>query len=257
MRKIKFLLVTFFTVSVWSLTAQIAINETFEASALPEGWTTQSYFVFGGSDYNCEGNNAVIHNLYSSNTSGHLTSPTQTSNGDDIHISYSWTARPYSTNAVDYIVYVEYATVADTWILLSEYEVTAETDCTEYTTTIAGADVPSGADFTFRVRDAWNSGDSYHAVDDVHIVQGSDTSVATVVIEGLEVFPNPVNDILTVNAVTKIDTITIFNFLGQEVLRSTPNLTQTKLNTNNLPQGAYIVKIKVGNQTVSYNLIKA
>ena len=256
MKKITFLFLTFFTAAAWSLNAQIAIHETFEASAIPEGWTTESYFVFGGSGYNCEGNNSVIHNLYSANTSGHITSPTQTSNGQDIQVLYSWTARPYSTNAVDYTVYVEYAVVADTWILISEYEVTEETDCTEYTATVAGTAVPSGSDFTFRVRDAWNSGDSYHAVDDVHIVQGSDTSVANVVIEGLEIFPNPVSDILTVNAVNSIDTITIFNLLGQEVLNSSSNTTQAKLNTNDLPIGIYIVKIKVGNQTVSYSLIK-
>ncbi len=107
--------------------------------------------MFGGSSYNCEGNNAVIHNLYSSNTSGHITAPTQTSNGQDIQVSYSWTARPYSTNDVDYIVYVEYATVAGTWILMSQYEVTEEMDCTVYTAIIAGEAVPSGADFTFRV----------------------------------------------------------------------------------------------------------
>ena len=254
MKKVIFLTI-FFT--IWSANAQISIHENFEESdAIPEGWTTESYLVFSGSEYYCEGVKSVIHNLYSSSPTGYITAPTQTSTGDDIQILYSWSARPYSTNLVDYSVYVEYTTDGETWVLISEYDVVEETSCTTLEATISGTDVPSGSNFTFRIRDTWNSGDSYHSIDDIHITQLDTTSIADATIDGLKIFPNPVENLLTITATDSITAISIINILGQKVLHDTPTTNRVQLNISDLLTGAYVVKIEVGDVVASYPLIK-
>lgn len=52
------------------------------------------------------------------------------------------------------------------------------------------------------------------------------------------VYPNPVNDILTINTViSSYNTFTITNTIGQSVLLETINATQTKVSVKSLPAG--------------------
>lgn len=87
----------------------------------------------------------------------------------------------------------------------------------------------------------------------VNIIGDPDTSgIADNIIDGFSMYPNPVVDVLNLNANTTIDTVSIFNMLGQEVLTS----NQTKIDMSVLPTGSYIVKVQAGEQVASYNLVK-
>lgn len=80
--------------------------------------------------------------------------------------------------------------------------------------------------------------------------------IADATIKGFAMYPNPVEDVLNLNAQNTIDAVSIYNLLGQEVLNATPSATETQINMSNLPTGAYIVKVQAGEQVGSYNLIK-
>lgn len=76
------------------------------------------------------------------------------------------------------------------------------------------------------------------------------------ILENMTVFPNPVNDILTLKAQENIETISIYNLLGQEVLRTQPKVLNTNIDMSSLPTGMYVVKVQVGDSIGSYKIVK-
>ena len=69
-------------------------------------------------------------------------------------------------------------------------------------------------------------------------------------------FPNPVKNELTLKSQKDIQNVTVFNMLGQEVLRTAPNTVNSTINMNELSQGAYFVKVTIGNVTETIRVIK-
>ncbi|MCK8481122.1 T9SS type A sorting domain-containing protein [Psychroserpens algicola] len=69
-------------------------------------------------------------------------------------------------------------------------------------------------------------------------------------------FPNPVKDELTLNAQKDIQTVAVYNMLGQEVLRTAPNAIESTIDMNGFSQGAYFVKVTIGNVTETIRVLK-
>ena len=74
-------------------------------------------------------------------------------------------------------------------------------------------------------------------------------------IEGLAIYPNPVNSgkiyITTKSSLDK--KVEIFNVLGKKVLETV--ITSKEVNVSNLSAGVYIIKIKEGDATATRKLI--
>ena len=68
--------------------------------------------------------------------------------------------------------------------------------------------------------------------------------------------PNPVNDQLAIKAQRKVDNITIFNMLGQVVLRQLPNSLECVVNMAEMQAGAYFVRVSMGNTIETVRVIK-
>ena len=62
-------------------------------------------------------------------------------------------------------------------------------------------------------------------------------------ISNLKYYPNPANDILTLENTENISSVSIHNLLGQQVASINPNATVVKLDVSKLNSGTYIVKI--------------
>ncbi|NRD23414.1 fibronectin type III domain-containing protein [Winogradskyella litoriviva] len=158
----------------WQSNAQIFIQESLD-SGFPAGWTQVSYFTSTAEAYLCEGSGNIADNMFSSaSNDGSFTSPNYVggSNGTDTTVEFQWLARPYLTNAVDYIIYVEYSTDdGAAWNSISSFGVTETTACSQYSETIPAASLPSGSDFKFRIRGEWQSGDSYFYLDNLSVTQ--------------------------------------------------------------------------------------
>lgn len=94
--------------------------------------------------------------------------------------------------------------------------------------------------------------------DGVYIFSGQcqGIGIAESVIEGFNMYPNPVKDMLTMEANDIITKLQIYNLLGQEVMLRSLNTSQVQLDVSQLKTGVYIVKVQAGNQVASYNLIK-
>jgi hypothetical protein len=69
-------------------------------------------------------------------------------------------------------------------------------------------------------------------------------------------YPNPVNDMLTIKAQASIDSITVYNMLGQAVVRSTPNATESTVDMSALQTGAYFVQVSINNTLKTVRVVK-
>lgn len=72
----------------------------------------------------------------------------------------------------------------------------------------------------------------------------------------IEAYPNPVNSILNISAMTEINEVTIYNLLGQQIISEQFNNNNIQLNTVTLQSGVYIVKAKGISGDASIKIIK-
>uniref|UniRef100_UPI0040492FF5 T9SS type A sorting domain-containing protein n=1 Tax=Gelidibacter sp. TaxID=2018083 RepID=UPI0040492FF5 len=69
-------------------------------------------------------------------------------------------------------------------------------------------------------------------------------------------FPNPVKNTLQLNAQSNIQNVSIYNMLGQEVLRTAPNTVNSTIEMSALQTGAYFVKVTINDRTETVRVIK-
>lgn len=69
-------------------------------------------------------------------------------------------------------------------------------------------------------------------------------------------FPNPVDNELKLNAQKDIQNVTVYNMLGQEVLRIAPNAVESTVDMSGFNQGAYFVQVTIDNSVETIRIIK-
>ncbi|WP_299386371.1 fibronectin type III domain-containing protein [uncultured Lacinutrix sp.] len=69
-------------------------------------------------------------------------------------------------------------------------------------------------------------------------------------------YPNPVKNTLTLNAQQAITNVSVFNMLGQQVIRTAPNAVSNIVDMSNLQSGAYFVQVTVGTSVETVRIIK-
>lgn len=70
------------------------------------------------------------------------------------------------------------------------------------------------------------------------------------------VYPNPVGDFVTVSNEETINSIAVYNTLGQEVMALFPNEKEIKISTSKLYNGVYFIKIVSGNKSKTVKISK-
>ena len=69
-------------------------------------------------------------------------------------------------------------------------------------------------------------------------------------------YPNPVKDMLNLKTSLEIEEVTVFNMLGQTVVKVKPETANPSLNLENLQAGAYLVKVESNGKTNTFRIIK-
>ena len=95
-----------------------------------------------------------------------------------------------------------------------------------------------------------------HGADAFEQVPACTLGVGEFGIETIQVFPNPVGDVLHVTAKNPIDSVVIYNLLGQQLLRTVPNALIENINMSGFDTGMYLVKVAIGNQIQTYKVLK-
>ena len=75
-------------------------------------------------------------------------------------------------------------------------------------------------------------------------------------LESFKYYPNPVENILTLNAQQNIDNVNVYNILGQEVINLSPNTLETNVDMSQLKSGAYFVKVSILEASKTIRIIK-
>jgi hypothetical protein len=72
----------------------------------------------------------------------------------------------------------------------------------------------------------------------------------------LLVYPNPMNDFVTVAAHNQISDLKLYDQLGQLIFQCSPQKLQESINVSQLPNGMYFLQISMGNSIETKRLIK-
>ena len=76
-------------------------------------------------------------------------------------------------------------------------------------------------------------------------------------IPGLELFPNPAEDILNIHIKDfVIKEVAVFDVKGQQVLRKTNTTKKLQINTSDLQRGAYLIQIQTKNEMTTRKFVK-
>lgn len=87
-------------------------------------------------------------------------------------------------------------------------------------------------------------------------VAGDLIGIAENALDGFSFYPNPASDMLSMKSDKNIDSVLIFNLLGQRVLGSKIDATSVNLDLSRLNAGSYIMQVLVDGQTGTYKILK-
>ncbi|MDI1256472.1 MAG: GEVED domain-containing protein [Flavobacterium sp.] len=165
--------------------AQVSINQSFDATGTPTGWT---YTGFARSTTTpCTGTASIRKNQWSSNTTADVQTPTWVSNAQDLAISFSYKLLNFSggtalTNTPDWgTMNVEVSTNGGTSYgitvaTISPANHVSSSSCATLNYTVPGASLPNGNTIRVRIRMAYGvstTPDFYVYLDNVVLTQVS------------------------------------------------------------------------------------
>ena len=84
----------------------------------------------------------------------------------------------------------------------------------------------------------------------------STAGLGDVIMTQFTYFPNPVNDQLTIKAQSDVKDITVFNMLGQMVIRQSPNTRDCLIDMSTMQTGAYFVQVSIGDTIETVRVLK-
>ena len=72
----------------------------------------------------------------------------------------------------------------------------------------------------------------------------------------INMYPNPVSDVLNISAAEAIQKVTVYNLLGQEVLSQSVNANSVSVGTSSIQSGVYVLTAEIGGKTASSKFVK-
>ena len=85
-------------------------------------------------------------------------------------------------------------------------------------------------------------------IDDINVAAGTGVNDIE---NNASIYPNPTKNILNVNATSNINSVEVFNMMGQKVAAYDANDTYTQINTSNLNNGMYLIRINTENGVIN------
>ena len=86
-------------------------------------------------------------------------------------------------------------------------------------------------------------------IDDILIGEG--VGINAVEENSVNIYPNPANNVINVNATSNISNVEVYTIAGQKVGDFTANSTYTAISTSNLTSGLYLMKIHTENGVIN------
>lgn len=107
-------------------------------------------------------------------------------------------------------------------------------------------------DYEFRVRalDVYGQASGWTAT-----VPATVTSVNENTVASMKLYPNPANNVINISSAELIESITITDIIGQEIMKVNINATNTLLSVEGLNSGIYFVKVKFNEGSIVNRII--
>jgi hypothetical protein len=74
-------------------------------------------------------------------------------------------------------------------------------------------------------------------------------------VDSVQVYPNPVGDVLHVKADSPLETVVIYNLLGQRVLSSFPKGVTESIDVSGFESGLYLVRVAFGDRVETFRVL--
>ncbi len=103
---------------------------------------------------------------------------------------------------------------------------------------------------------AWDYGNDNFGVSPFHLREDSTNDIEDYAALDFKYYPNPTSNIININAKNNIETISITNLMGQEVIKVQPSATQTRVNLSSLHSGIYLMRVQMGDLIKTVKVIK-
>lgn len=69
-------------------------------------------------------------------------------------------------------------------------------------------------------------------------------------------YPNPLREVLYIKGSSKVDNVSIYDLMGRNVLKASPNKSDFNLDVSNLNKGVYMVDLKSAGKTTTIKVVK-
>ncbi|HQB78740.1 MAG TPA: T9SS type A sorting domain-containing protein, partial [Tenuifilaceae bacterium] len=142
-------------------------------------------------------------------------------------------------NSYQDVLKVYYRTNESSWTLLKTYN----TDMTSWTKqTLNIPEKGNSVQIAFEARANWGYG---VCIDDINLYEGSPVSTPTNELENARIYPNPFSNEINIENLVAAKKVKVVNLLGQTLIdQQVSNETSTKINTENLASGIYLIVIE-------------
>jgi endoglucanase len=92
--------------------------------------------------------------------------------------------------------------------------------------------------------------------DNIYLHKGTVLGTEKFETSSVKMYPNPVKNTLTIDANSEIQRVSVYNILGQEVLKASPKANSVTLQTNELQQGVYMVTTEIDGKFSTSKVVK-
>lgn len=92
--------------------------------------------------------------------------------------------------------------------------------------------------------------------DNLYVYKGTALGTEKFETSSVKMYPNPVKNTLTIDANSAIQRVSVYNILGQEVLKASPKTNSVTLQTNELQKGVYMVTTEIDGKVSTSKVVK-
>ena len=92
--------------------------------------------------------------------------------------------------------------------------------------------------------------------DNFYFYKGTALGVSSFEKSNVKMYPNPVKNSLTIDANSAINRVSVYNVLGQEVMKASPKSNSVTLQTNELQKGVYMITTEIDGKISTSKVVK-
>lgn len=247
-----------FTTSCTSV-ATFPYTEGFEATTIPTCWANQTVTGnFSWTYVTANGNNTItprtgtrmaeFRNTTADSKTKLVTAPLDLTTVTNPQLTFYY-ANTNWVGDIDELRVFYKTTSGGAWVQIGSDYTTEHTTWTAVTLPLPN---PSATYYiAFEGTSNWARGIN---LDDITV----DAALATPTFDSasFKAYPNPVKNFLNLSYKQNIDTVEVYNLLGQQVISKAINQNETQIDMSNMASGGYFVKVHTGDSVKTIKVIK-